>query len=416
MRAMRLRPLLILATCLASLPVLAGSASAKPKVAILGLEVTGSSSTDQKAISAADAITKELRREAQRDSGPFELAPNSNKTLLDIKMLSECSDEGTKCMSEVGEQMGAQRLIFGKLARKKGGYEVNLQLLNTESRKGEGTASATIPFNQVGEPGAIQRQAKALYGQLTGAPGEGEISITANAERGTVFADGEIKTSLSAGSARVSGLSEGAHTIAIEADGYERYETEVNVVAGETESLRASLVKMSGGGGGDDEGRPGRGWRVAFWSGVLATGAGGAMWAYSGLQVLSAEDDVDVASEAYMPGMDGPPPSPAAGSDGTYADACASFDGLDRSNQKVGAVLDACDQGKKHRNLVNFVFMPVTIGAALFSSFAFYKGYMQPKRMSAERAARRRKSSKRNMVVMPALGPDLIGAGLGIQF
>jgi hypothetical protein len=62
--------------------------------------------------------------------------------------------------------------------------------------------------------------------------------------------------------------------------------------------------------------------------------------------------------------------------------------------------------------------MPMTIGAAVFSGFAYYKGYVQPKRVSSEREARRhrRRHRERNFVVTPALGPDLIGAGLGIQF
>lgn len=407
---MRLRPFLILATCLASFPTLARSVEAKPKVAILGLEVTGPSATDQKAIRAADDLTKELRREAQRDSGPYELAPNSNKTLLDIKMLSECSDEGLKCMSEIGQQMGAERLVYGKLEKKKGGYEVSLKLLNTESRKSEGTASVVIPLTEI--PGGLGRRARSLYARLIGAPEEGGLDITSNAERGTVFVDGEIKTSLSAGSARVSGLEAGSHTIAIEADGYERYETDVTIAAGATESLRASLVPL-GGDDGDDggEGRPGGGWRIAFWSGVVAAGVGGGGWAYSGLQVLSAQDDVDSQSADYsVPDIDGK-------DDGSHDDACVAFrahfgDGADNP------VLDACDRGEKHQKLVNYLWMPMTIGAAVFSGFAYYKGYVQPRRTSAEREARRhrRRAKQRNFVVTPALGPDLIGAGLGIQF
>ena len=417
---MRLRPFLILATCLASLPALARSADAKPKVAILGLEVTGNSATDQKAIRAADDLTKELRREAQRESGPYELAPNSNKTLLDIKMLSECSDEGLKCMSEIGQQMGAERLIYGKLERKKGGYEVTLKLLNTESRKSEGTTSAVIPFNEATASGSLGRRARSLYGKLIGAPEDGGLEISSNAERGTVFVDGEIKTSLSAGSAQVSGLSAGSHTIAIEADGYERYETDVSIGAGDTESLRASLVPLGGEGGGDEEGRPGRGWRIAFWSGVVAAGVGGGGWAYSGLQVLSAQDDVDAASREYSMGDQLTPPP----SGGRFSDACVSFEsapssGLTPADQSaVNRVNDACDRGKQHQKLVNFLWMPMTIGAAVFSGFAYYKGYVQPKRMSAEREARRhrRRAKERNFVVTPALGPDLIGAGLGIKF
>lgn len=418
---MRLRPFLILATCLASVPALSRPADAKPKVAILGLEVTGSSATDQKAIRAADDLTKELRKEAQRDSGPFELAPNSNKTLLDIKMLSECSDEGLKCMSEIGQQMGAERLIYGKLERRKSGYEVSLKLLNTESRKSEGTASTVIPFGEVS--GGLSRRARSLYGNLVGAPDEGTLDITSNAERGTVFVDGEIKTTLSAGSARLSGLPSGSHAIAIEADGYERYETDVSIAPGASESLRASLVPLSGGDDGDDEdGRPGGGWRIAFWSGVVAAGVGGGGWAYSGLQVLSAQDDVDAASRDYSRGDElDPPPS-----GGRFDDACVSFEsapssGLSPGDQSaVNRVMDACDAGKQHQKLVNFLWMPMTIGAAVFSGFAYYKGYVQPRRDAhgAERAARRhrKRSKQRNLVVVPALGPDLIGAGLGIQF
>jgi hypothetical protein len=410
---MRLRPFLILATCLASIPVLALPAHAKPKVAILGLEVTGAGATDQKAIKAADELTKELRREAQRDSGPYELAPNSNKTLLDIKMLSECSDEGLKCMSEIGQQMGAERLIYGKLEKKKGGYQVTLKLLNTESRKSEGTAESVIPIADVSASGGLARRARTLYGQLIGAPDEGGLEITSNAERGTVLVDGEIKTSLSAGSARVSGLASGSHSIAVEADGFERFETEVSIAPGDTESLRASLVPLAGDDTDDGDKRPGSGWRIAFWSGVVVAGVGGAGWAYSGLQVLSAQDNVDSQSSNFnVPDID---PAPRD-MDGKHDNACRAFReaGLGSENP----VIEACDRGEQHQKLVNYLWMPMTIGAAVFSGFAYYKGYMQPKRMSAEREARRhrRRGKQRNFVVTPALGPDLIGAGLGIQF
>jgi hypothetical protein len=382
-------------------------------VAILGLEVTGQSATDQKAIRAADDLTKELRREAQRDSGPYELAANSNKTLLDIKMLSECSDEGLKCMSEIGQQMGAERLIYGKLERKKAGYEVSLKLLNTETKKSEGTTSEVIPFSEVSS--GLGKRARQLYAHLIGAPEEGGLEISSNAERGTVFVDGEIKTSLSAGSARVSGLSSGSHAVAIEADGFERFETDVEVGAGATETLRASLVPLGGEEGGDEEGRPGHGWRAAFWTGVIAVGVGGGGWAYSGLQVLSAQDDVSSASRAYPRGNELTPPPVM----GKFADACESFESAqDKSDPSVVKVLDACDRGKQHQKLVNFLWMPMTIGAAVFSGFAYYKGYMAPKRVSAEREVRRRgrRAKQRNFVVAPTLGPDLIGAGLGIQF
>src|SRR5687767_760777 len=94
MPQMRSRPLLLLASCFASLIASGQTSQAKPKVAVLGLEVAGQSATDPKATGTAKELTRELRREAARPNGPFEPAPNSNKDLLEMKLLSDCSDEG----------------------------------------------------------------------------------------------------------------------------------------------------------------------------------------------------------------------------------------------------------------------------------------------------------------------------------
>ena len=400
----------MLATCAASVPVLAQTAVAKPKVAILGIEVTGGGATDEKTIEAAKQITKGLRREASRPSGNFDVAPDSDKDLLEIKMLSDCSDEGRRCMSEIGQDLGAQRLIYGKLERKKGHYDVSLKLLNTETRELEEQLAESIPVDEIsGE--ALTARTRAIYAKLSGAPVEAGLSITANAERGTIYVDGKIKTTLSAGSAHIA-LSPGDHTVAIEADGYAKYETEVTAEAGATSTLRAQLVVLEGEGGEGDGGggRPGSGWRVAFWTGVVVTGAAGAAWTYSGFKVLSAEDDLNSASSrAEMPA------DAELDSDGDYVDACRDFKGT--SGAGAGDVIDACDAGRKHRNLVNYAFMPVTIAGALFSAFAFYKGYVAPKgASSSEREARRRTRRRDPIVVAPAVGPDLLGAGLSITF
>jgi len=406
-----MRPRLIpAAICLVSLFSLAGTALAKPKVAVLGLEVIGEGATDQKTVAAAKAVTKELRREANRPSGPFELAPNSNKDLLEIKMLSDCSDEGRRCMSDVGKQLGAERLIYGKLERKRGSYEVTLKLLNTETTELESQTDGVIPFGDVGQAGGLGRHARSLYGKLTGAPDEGVVSITANAERGTVLVDDEIRTSLSAGSARVSGLSSGRHTIAIEADGFERWETEIEIEPGATESIDASLIAFDDRGGEDGEERPGRGWRIAFWSGVLVTGAAGAAWTYTGLSVLDAQDELNAATEATMR-------APTADEDrnprdGKFDNACTAATLAD-----VAAVQEACDRGQSRRDLVNFVLIPTTVAAAVFSAFAFYKGYVDADSSTVERrAGRERRRSRPSIVVTPAIGPDLVGAGLELQF
>jgi hypothetical protein len=417
MRPMRSRPLLILASCFASLTSFAQSSQAKPKLAVLGLEVTGESATDKKATEAAKSLTRALRTEANRSSGPLELAPNSNKDLLEMKLLSDCSEEGRRCMVDIAKQLKAERLLYGRLERTRRGYAVSLRLLDTSSGDILKEESEVIPYTDSASSDLLQRRARSLYSRLTGAEDGGVLAITATAESGTVYVDGQIRTSLSAGSARISGLSSGVHAVAIEARGFERFEAEVDIDTGEVRSLRADMIEAVQGGeeiGGEEEDRPGSGWRVAFWSGVIATGVAGAGWTYSGLTVQGSENDVEAITDDYKTG----PTLRGDRVNGRYEDACFSFrdpevDDLD--NATVRSVRDLCDRGDRHEKLVNFVWIPATAAAALFAGFAYYKGYIAPKRGSVERSARR--NGKRSRVsVTPALGPNLVGAGLELTF
>ena len=423
---------MLLATCFASLIAFVPSVSAKPKVAVLGLEVTGT--MDQKASEAAKVLTRELRREANKSGGAFDLAPNSGKDLLEMKLLSDCSDEGRRCMADIGKQLRADRLIYGHLQRGRRGFSVELRLLDTDKAELLREVEETIPGSEASASGGLTRRARALYGRLTGAGEEGALAITAitddgSVERGTVFVDGEIRTSLSAGSARVSGLSAGSHRVAIEAKGFDRYETEVKIKAGESRNLKANLVAVEIAGveaeGGEGDQRPGRGWRIAVWGGVLAGIGAGAGWAYSGITVSNTEKDLDAATLAY--GALNQPDDPNVVSPRMMGDElqyhCEDFEtggetaqGDQRSAQ-VSKIRDLCDKGPRHQNLVNLVWIPATAAAVLFTSFAVYKGYIVPGKMTpSERAAARKKRSKRRVTVMPAIGPNLVGAGLELQF
>lgn len=413
---MRSRPLLVLAAFSASLTAHAQVGHARPKLVVLGLEVTGESATDQKATDAAKALTRELRREAARSGGPFELAANGNKDLIEMRLLSSCSDDSRRCMAEMGKQLRADRLLYGKLERSKRGYAVSLRLLHVANSETIGQASEVIPLADVAASGGLQRRARSLYGRLTGADEEGAIAISATTDSGTVYVDGKLRTNLSGGSARVSGLSDGVHTVAIESDGYARFEAEVNVESGETSELDANLVALGGSGGGGSD-RPGGGWRIAFWSGVVATGVAGAGWTYTGLSVLSAQDDVKAALASYSGNPEDLPPG--RDDSGRYDDTCKAF----RAPEAMGfdptvrdPLLAACDRGDSREKLVNFLWIPATAASAIFTGYAYYKGYISPRASSAEREARRRGRSRTQVTVTPALGPDLVGAGLALTF
>lgn len=413
---MRSRPLLVLAAFFASVTAHAQVGHARPKLVVLGLEVTGESATDQKATEAAKALTRELRREAARSGGPFELAANGNKDLLEMRLLSSCSDESRRCMAEMGKQLRADRLLYGKLERTKRGYSVSLRLLHVANSETIGQQSEVIPFADVTASGGLQRRARSLYGRLIGSDEDGAIAISATAESGTVYVDGKLRTNLSGGSARVSGLSDGVHTVAIESDGHARFEAEVNVESGETSELDASLVAL-GGSGEDSAERPGGGWRIAFWSGVVATGVAGAGWTYTGLSVLSAQDDVQSALAKFQGERSELPEG--YDENGRYDNTCEAFRAPDAMNFDPlirEPLLAACDRGDSREKLVNFLWIPATAASAIFTGYAYYKGYMVPRGGSTEREARRRARSRTQVTVTPALGPDLVGAGLALTF
>ena len=71
-----------------------GVALAKPQVAILGLEVVDEGGLDAKIVKLATSLTAALRKRASLGAGPYKLAPNGNKDLLEMKLLGGCDDEG----------------------------------------------------------------------------------------------------------------------------------------------------------------------------------------------------------------------------------------------------------------------------------------------------------------------------------
>lgn len=127
-----------------------------PTVAILGLD-------------SGDAVGRELTndlRDLAKTTGPFQLAPSSDKELVDEKLLHDCNDEMPSCMATIGEELGADMLIYGKVEAPRAGYGVTLMLLDVHARTPRRSLSVTIPTSD--SSGArLLDQAKLLYDGLT---------------------------------------------------------------------------------------------------------------------------------------------------------------------------------------------------------------------------------------------------------
>ncbi|MCP4448838.1 MAG: PEGA domain-containing protein [Myxococcales bacterium] len=394
-------------------------AQAKPTIAVLALEVIDNGNVDKETTRAAQHLAQELRVQAKRPDGEFTFAPNSEKDLLELKLLSGCSDEGRDCMAEIGADLGADRLLYGKLERKQRGYQVSLKLLNTKTKQMEKATSELIPAEDL-HSNKINKWSRSLYVRLIGVPESGTLSIDANVDKATIYIDGSVATTLRDGSAKVLGLSEGTHTVTIEADGYVRYEAEVAVAAGETEKLSTSLSAQSmGGGSGGNEGDGGGIWKIGFAGGVLLTGAMATGWAYNGLRVWGELKDAKVdAWDALKMNNPDAYGEIAGGSIGT-GESCGRAGHADITTDNNGALeafLGACQDGEDAASQAN-LFIAGTAVAALATAYLGYQGWVVHggSKTSKERRARA-KRKKRNLVVTPHIGERSVGAGLSLEF
>lgn len=104
------------------------------QIAILGLEVVGA--VDAKSVRVARELTTALRSIA--GSGPYAIAPNSDKELIDLKLMHNCEDERTECMANISRKLGADYLLYGRIERTSRaagsrGYQTALRLLDVTS-------------------------------------------------------------------------------------------------------------------------------------------------------------------------------------------------------------------------------------------------------------------------------------------
>jgi hypothetical protein len=428
---------LSLGLCLAVLAGTARAAHAKPTVAILGIEVVDNGGgVDEKSTKVAKDLTEALRNRAKVGTGPFALAPGSDKDLLEMKLLSGCDNEATACMASMGTELAADKLLYGKVEKQQGGFQVTLHLLDVSSKTNEKTTTDVIPANEA-TGSDLQRWGKQLYNRLSGGTDQGTLLVKANVDRGTIYIDKQVKGSLVGGTARISGLSEGSHEIAIEAEGKLRYEAKVSVSGGEETTHNAELesntikVPPPGGGSGSDEHitgelggsqisregtvsadeHPGRTSRALFWTSLVITASSATGMTITGLQVRGPlREDKENAIRMWQ--MAHPGDDRLSGTD-----ACSPASDLaGMGDQLAAAVSDKCDIGKR-RALVTNVLVGTTVIAAAATIVFYYKGYVGAEHQTSSATATSRRAKRSPTVVFaPTVSPDQVGAALQIDF
>jgi len=274
--------------CLVLLIYFGGSAWAgKPKIAILGLEAAPGSSgiLEPETTQVAREITRELRQRAQASSSPYVIAPNSNKELIDEKLLMSCDNEAASCMVVIGAGLAADVLLYGRVERKGDVYRVSLKLLDVKAKTIEpGTDEVPVGGSVTG---VSKRLYNKLIGEGQGASVAGTLIVKARSQTGAtirnaaVMVDEDRKGELASGRLTVTGIAEGRHTIAIEAGGYQRFEETVTIRGGEQATLDAVMLERSVPGSSSSSSSSTLPWKVSLGAGIAVTAAGFGLAAYS---------------------------------------------------------------------------------------------------------------------------------------
>ena len=140
----------------------AGVAAAKPAIAVLGIEVVDKSGTPTPAdTQVATELTSGLRSRAKAGTGTYQLAPGSDKELIDEKLLKNCDDEKPACMAQIGSELGADALMYGKIEKQGGAYLVTISLLDVRRKTRERAYPDSIPLSEA-QGAALQGWAEDL--------------------------------------------------------------------------------------------------------------------------------------------------------------------------------------------------------------------------------------------------------------
>jgi PEGA domain len=216
-----------------------GVASAKPKIAVLGLEVLDKTNL-KPSVEAARQLTDGMRQAAKVPGGPFDLADNSSREFFDEKIINGCESEQRDCLIKIAGNFGAAGLMYGKLqlADNKKSFKVDVWLLTVDkgtTKSTSGVVSITATAQE------MQIAGKKLYGDLAGTTNQGSIVIKAKASKGIVYINGDMKGQLVDGEYKATALADGEYKVRIAADGFKKWEDTVKVKSGQATPVEPDL-------------------------------------------------------------------------------------------------------------------------------------------------------------------------------
>ncbi|HET7505676.1 MAG TPA: PEGA domain-containing protein [Kofleriaceae bacterium] len=396
-------------------------AGAKPTIAILGLEVyDNGSGIDPETTKAARELTAALRDRAKAGTGPYAPAPGGDKELIDEKLLNNCDTEAPACMAAIGTELSADLLMYGKIEKSSQNqqpiYKVSIKLLYVGRKQLASSLVETLPVAEATGVHA-QTHARTWYGKLVSVTTGGTVIVTANTDRASVLIDGEAKGNLTSGSLTIP-VPEGRHTLAIEAPGFQRYETQITVHTGDTVPHSATLAEMTRSTpvvvtgpstsieGTVSSGSPSNVWKPVFIGTAIAEAAAIGFTIYEWNQQNNNIGKID-RNGMFATGMD----NKRLSNDDCGSSYVARAAKDDATRQDAQAFNDACTNLKRQR--IGWVTTGV-VGVAMVG--AFYMAFFRDREHSDAQSARAGHKKRRELAITPIVTPDGGGATLRLDW
>ncbi|MCA9664430.1 MAG: PEGA domain-containing protein [Myxococcales bacterium] len=378
------------------------SAQSVIKVAVLGIETVNAP-----AIHASNLATA-LKTRVQQTPG-YKLVPG--KALDEIKLVFGCVGEKPECMAKVGRTLAADKLLWGKLAKARGGFKVTVHYLDVKS------ATMVKTVEQKARSAEL-KSADELAANLTKSflvASQGTIKLDCAVNGAQVLLGAKVKGTCDGTPLLLTGVPAGTHIVQVRKDNYRTWVKRVNVAAGATVAMQVRLEVIKGQPDvtpppptGEAK-KPSRtGWKVAFWTSAAITVGLGVGIAVAGVSVFSIEDEkkAEITNVIGKGGLDA-----TTLKDLQEGNAC---DAATRAS--LGPLSDICSRGKTRATIVNALIGAVAV-TGILSGYFLYRAYIKADEVPSTDGDGSSTSSRRPPVrVQGGFGPDGVQLGVSVDF
>lgn len=218
---------------LAATPV----AKADENVAVLGIE---SAEGD---LEFVRNLTGALRHAASQM--PSWTVGSQEVSLEQMALAHGCSGDNARCLAQIAQTIGADRIIYGQVRRTTASatynYALTLSIFTASSAEITRTITDTIPRIQ-SDIDQLRDRVRRYISELSGAGQNGTLRIMVNVEDAQVLVDGQLRGQTFDGVLALE-VPAGRHRLEVVAGGHERFRGTFNVAQGDETALEVELLE-----------------------------------------------------------------------------------------------------------------------------------------------------------------------------